>query len=240
MVAWRIWGPRGVRTVGNLRNFYDPVRVIVALCSEEGILASDLMRFPAVADKISSRFAPAKYGYAISVLHDLYEARDALGFVLLDRAGISRLAKAAPTHHTVQTPYIPPRIWAYQVMRLREFLDDFFSHQGQLEACFRFVCDAYAQNYGSLSAAYSERSRQTNNPFQDPGKTGSTGVISGKAIHGPFEFTERQFGLSELFDRWLGKDNGARKIGVVRISRYLSLTSLVGLKYILNFSLRIC
>lgn len=237
MVTWRIWGPRGVRTVGSIKNFYDPIRAIVALCSEEGILASDLMRFSAVVDKIPSRIAPAKYSYALTVLHDLFDAREALGFVLLDRAGIARLAKAAPAHEKEQTPYIPPRIWVYQITRLRNLLEDFFAHQRQLEACFHFVCDAYAKNYGSLEAAYSQKSRGANNPFQDPEKTTSTGAKSGKAIYGPFQLTEERFGLTALFNRWLGKDDGRRKVGVGRLSMFLSLTSLVGLKYLANFSL---
>ena len=52
MVTWRIWGPPGIRKIASLRNFLLPVRKIVALCSREGILASDLMRFPNVAAKV--------------------------------------------------------------------------------------------------------------------------------------------------------------------------------------------
>lgn len=237
MIVWRIWGPRGARTVGSIRNFYDPLRTVVSLCSEEGILASDLMRFPAVVDKISTRITPSRFAFAITAFHDIYDARDALGFTILDRSAISRLAKNGTTHKTIQTPYVPPRIWTYQVNRLRAFLDDFTNHKEQIESCFSFVCDSYAHNYGSLEAAFSEKNLGVNCPFQDPNITGITGRKSGKAIHGPFALTEDHFGLSELFDRWLGKDCGGRKLGVVRLSRYLTLTSLVGLKYILNFSL---
>lgn len=237
LITWRIWGPRGARTIGSIKNAYDPLRSIMVLCSQEGIRASELMRFPAVVDQIPTRLPPAKYTYFIGLLQDLYDAREALGFILLDRDGISRLAKAAPKHQTEQTPYIPPRIWTYQVSRLRSFLDDFFKHRQRLEDCFHFACEAYARNFGSLSDAYTTKGKTTIFPFQNPEVTRSNGSRNGRVIHGPFALTEARFGLGDLFDRWLGKDNGARSMGVVRLSRFLSLTSLVGLKYLLNFSL---
>lgn len=237
LMIWRIWGPRGARTLGSIKNAYDPLRTIMVLCSQEGICASDLMRFPAVVDQIPARIAPAKYTYVVGLMHDLYDARDELGFVLLDREGISRLAKAAPKHQKEQTPYIPPRIWAYQVSRLRSLLDDFIEHRQQVEDCFYFAWEAYAHNFGSYSAAYTKKGKTTLLPFQDPEVTKTNGSRNGRVIHGPFALTEAKFGLGELFDRWLGKDDGPRSMGIVRLSRFLSLTSLVGLKYLLNFSL---
>ncbi|VTR53310.1 Uncharacterised protein [Serratia fonticola] len=40
----------------------------------------------------------------MALLHELYERRDALGFTLLDRAGLARLAAAIPDHQKRQTP----------------------------------------------------------------------------------------------------------------------------------------
>lgn len=237
LVTWRIWGPRGTRSVGSIKNSYDPLRAIVALCSHEGILASDLMRFPAVVDKVPQCLSPSKYDYAISVLHDILDAQDSLGFTLFDRDGLAHLAKAKPDHDKEQTPFIPPRIWTYQVTRLRQCLDEFRLHREQIETCFHFVCNAYAKNHGSLTAVYDRKGSGNKNPFQNPENTGVNGARNGAEIHGPFKLTEDRFGLGQLFDHWLGKDDGKRTMGVVRLSRYLSLVSLVGLKYLLNFSL---
>lgn len=237
LMTWRIWGPRGARSIGNIKNAYDPLRCIMVLCSQQGINARDLMRFPAVIDQIASRISPAKYSYAIGLLYDLYDARESLGFVLLDRGGISRLVKAAPKHQREQTPYIPPRIWAYQVSRLRSFLDEFIEHKQQIEECFNFAWDAYAHNFGSYSSTFTKKGMKTILPFQDPEVTGIKGDRKGLVIHGPFEITEARFGLGELFDRWLGEDDGRRSLGIVRLTKYLSLASLVGTIYHLNFSL---
>ncbi|WP_216840582.1 hypothetical protein, partial [Falsiroseomonas tokyonensis] len=108
-------------------------------------------------DQIAARIPSSKYSYVIGLLHDLYDARDSLGFVLLDREGISRLVAATPIHSKEQTPYIPPRIWAYQVTRLRSFLDDFLEHRQQIEECFGFAWEAYAHNFGSHSSAFTKK-----------------------------------------------------------------------------------
>lgn len=237
LITWKIWGPRGARTASSLNNAYLPLRAIMVLCTEEGICASDLRRYPAVIDQIAVRMSSAKYNYVIGLLHDLYDAREDLGFVLLDREGIARLAKAAPKHQKAQTPYIPPRIWAYQVSRLQSFLQDFLKHKQQIEDCFNFAWEAYACNFGSYSATYTKKGCTTLLPFQDPEVTQSNGSRNGRVIHGPFALTEARFGLVEIFDRWLGKDDGPRRMGIIRLSRFLTLTSLVGLKYLLNFSL---
>jgi hypothetical protein len=237
LIVWRIWGPRGARTVASIKNSYDPLRAVVALCSREGILASDLMRFPAVLNQVPQCLPRAKYDYAITVFHDLLDAKDSLGFTLLDRDGISHLTKCAPHHETEQTPYIPPKIWAYQVTRLRQCLEEFMLHRDQIAACFQFVCDAYAKNNGTLGAAFLNQWSGNKNPFGSPAIPRVNSARKSDETHGPFSITEERFGIQELFVRWLGKDDGKRRMGVVRLSRYLSLVSLLGLKYLLNFSL---
>lgn len=168
LVTWRGWGPRGARTVASLRlGFFPTVRAIVALCSREGILASDLMRFPAVAAKIPQVIAPSVFGTAVSILQRVLDARQDLGFLLLDQNGVRQLVAATPEHSKEQTEYIPPRIWTYQVNRLRECLDDYLAHLRQIEDCFHFCVDAYAKNYGTLAAALSAERPQWN-PFQKP------------------------------------------------------------------------
>lgn len=234
LVTWRLWGPRGARTARSLvNNFFVPVRAIVALCSREGILASDLMRFPTVMDQVSQVLAPSKFRVAVAELHRLLDAQQTLGFVLLDRHGLKRLVIAQPHYEKEQTAYIPPRIWSYQVSRLRECLDDYLAHRQQVEDCFQFCIDAYAQNFGSLTAAFTTKSRSWMLPFQDPPFPGSGGK-TGCSFLGHFAHTAARFGLSELLSRWIGDlDCG----GIKLFSSYLSLVQSAGLAYGCNFSL---
>jgi hypothetical protein len=238
LVTWRIWGPRGARTTSSLvNNFFTPMRKIISLCSREGILASNLTRFPAVMNQIAKELSPSSFGNVVVELHRLLDARQTLGFVLLDHHNLKRLAASRPEYNTEQTAYIPPRIWSYQVNRLRECLDDYLEHRQQVEDCFRFCLDAYAANYGSLTNALSTTTSTSKSPFMmSPYPDG--GAQTGCIFYGHFAHTATRFGLSELFGRWVGLPNPQEMTkGIKLFTKYLSLVKNAGLAYLCNFSL---
>lgn len=150
--AWWLWGSHSVRTASELVRRFEVFRPMFAYCSEEGVAASDLFRFPLVAEEAIRRIAKSQSRNAISLMHDLWEHRQFLGFSLADPRML-HLASFSK-HTTSQTAYIPPRIWLYQLQRLRECLDDFVAHRTQLEDCFNFCLSAYAKNAGSMGAAW--------------------------------------------------------------------------------------
>ena len=232
LVTWRAWGERGARTVLTLKNnFFTPMRSIVSLCSREGILASELMRFPAVAAKLPQVLASSRFSAVVSELQKVLDARQDLGFILLDQSGLRRLVSAKPEHNKEQTEYIPPRIWAYQVDRLRKCLDDYVAHQNEVEACFHFCVDAYARNLGTLTG------KSNRLPFKTQSSR-VTGIKTGCQFHGHFLHTAVRFGIVELLKRWVGEivvDSPNK--GISQLSAYLSLVVRVGLAYLLNFSL---
>lgn len=226
--GWWIYGPNGSPGVRSLKTRFDQLRCLFVLCSEEGISASDLNIFPRVVDLLASIAPRSRSGEFLALLHELYERRDVLGITLLDRTGLARLAASIPKHETAQTPYIPPRIWHYQVTRLRECLDDFLAHRTRIEECFRFCLEAYHHNGGVQARTYGRQ------PFRWHAD-GSNGKFTGSKYHGPFRETLQRFGLMELFERWLWLNEGS--ISVVALSHYLTLVSRAGLAYVLNFSL---
>lgn len=231
IVGWRVWGPRGIRSCNSIKNFLTPIRAIIALCSREGILASDLMRFPKIKAKLPQVISPSGFNMAVSELSRLLDARSNLGFVLLDQNGLKELAAAKPDHNPEQTEYIPPRIWAYQVNRLRECLDDYMANRNQVEDCFKFCIGAYAHNYDSLTAALTSKNISSRNPFTYP-QCPNSGVKTGYHFYGPFRDTAIKFNILELLERWVGGD-----ISPKSFSNYLTLIQKAGLTYVLNFSL---
>lgn len=231
-VAWFMYGNRGCRTAGALSGKLQIIKPLFSVCSREGILASDLMRFEAVIDKVAAELKPSSFSKALGILHDLHDAREHLGFCLLDQDGLRRLAKLQPDHEAEQTPYIPPRIWTYQLRRLRECLQDYATHHERVEDCFRFCVDAYAHNAGSLKAALTLRSAQLRPPFQNKTPTPSF------TYHGRFKLTADRFGITELLERWTGRFSGGDgEMQIFKLSHYLELVSKAGLAYLLNFSL---
>lgn len=226
ITAWWLYGQRAVQNALTLKTRFCSVRALFTLCSTEGITASELIRFPAIADKLSNVIAPSVADNTLTLLHALYEQREQLGFTLLDRVSLSRLEAAIPEHEARQTPYIPPRIWTYQVNRLRAFLDDFNEHREEIEACFRFCLDAYAKNYGSLENAC-VRKISSRNPFT---------TITMADYHGSFSQTTQRFGIAGLLQRWC-LEPATPQADLRNFTGYMSMVGYVGTAYLLNFSL---
>lgn len=206
-------------------NFHT-LRPLVALCSRNGINAARLMRFPKVFEQVPGIIAASNYHNLITLLHRLYDARDVLGFTIVDQDGIKRLVAAAPNHEAVQTPYIPPRIWLYQVTRLRECLMDFHEHREQIEACFQFCLDAYVKRFGSLEAALVS-SKKGRGPFHSSNQ---------KDYPGKFSDVASRFGIADILAKWVGAYQSNPDVRT--FSNYFSVVTFAGLAYVCNFTLQ--
>lgn len=236
LTTWRIWGPRAVTAATTvLTQFFNPIRRIISLCSQNGVLASDLMRFPRVLDQIPGVITASSFQQTIVELHRLWDARQQIGFCLVDEQGLKRLLEIGPKgeHEPKQTPYIPPRIWAYQVQRLRECLDDFLAHEEKVRACFEFCLDAYVRNYGSLKGALLHDRIKSKNPFQSFEERSSR---TGGLYLGPFEPVAQRFGIRDLLKRWF--KSPARGLGVPQFAGYLTMVQYAAIAYIANFTLQ--
>lgn len=236
LTTWRMWGPRAAATTSTLQgSFFNLIRPIVALCSREGIRASDLMRFPRVLEQIPELLRPVSFETVVTELHRLWDARDQIGFFLLDQQGIRFLSACRPDHEHMQTAYLPPRIWNYQLERLRSCLDDFLDHRRQVEDCFNFCVDAYAHNYHSLQGAMTSKMTRSRLPFRSP-RSESEGIKNGYRNYGRFGLTAERFDIGKLLQKWVSVPDG--DLNIRHFSRYLSLVQITGLAYIANFTLQ--
>lgn len=230
--VWLLWGTRGCRAASTFAAKIGTIKPLFAVCTQHGIIATDLMRFEILIDQVAASLAPSCFGDAISILHELLDAREHLGFCLLDQFGLARLAKLTPKHERQQTPYIPSRIWSYQLARVRECLEDYNKHCSQIDKCFTFCLDAYAENFGSLKIAINSKSIASSTPFQNKKFRGRF------TYHGSFKLTADRFGITELIEKWVGKfTNEKGEMQIAKLSQYLDVVSIAGLAYIMNFSL---
>lgn len=231
VAGWWLWGPQAVRRITTLRQRYLKLKPVFVACSESGVLASELYRYPKVIERVAMRLGPSNGHEALSLLNYLWLQRNELGLTILDEAGLRTLSGLIQERNSTQTAYIPPRIWTYQTERLRECLDDFSAHRSQVEACYRSCLNAYAAAAdGSLAGAFRERAakRKARKQLITPFNPWSP------VYKGTFVDMAAEFGLHDLFDRWIDTNpvNGVRQL-----STYLTLISSVGLAYILTFSL---
>lgn len=227
IIAWRGWGPRPVRAVQSLISLGAMYRPLIEVCSQSGILASDLSRYPAVIDRVAKALTPGTYAEAIAEFDRARDARDFLGFELLSREAIARLRTLAPVYEPEQTEYIPPRIWTYIVVRVAECMKDYAEHQEAIEACFAFCVSAYKRNRPENNRART--------PFQF--KRGKVRTFADYELLGPFEMTAERFGIRELIERWVGDIGYKQKLGIRGFSKYLSLVQYAGLIDIVAFTL---
>lgn len=226
----------GLRSAKTILVRFSNLRPLFVLCSREGVLASDLRRFPLVADKLPDVFMPSAMEAVLSSLHELSAHKDDLGFELLDMKGMARLAAALPVHQRQQTPYIPPRIWKYQVTRLKDCLADFLAHKAEFEALFGYCLEAYVHNYGSLQAAQEPNRNANIRPFVSSldGKR-----RAGRKYHGAFESVAEDFKVAEVLRRWVGVSSTGNSLPLTvdLLSAYFTLVSWVGIGYLLNFAM---
>lgn len=221
VAAWWLWGPRSVFTASTLVLQHQLFRNIFALCTSEGIDARELSRYPAVIGMVANRLPPARAEYALGLLYSLYEHRGQLGFTLLDSEGLRRVASSLPSPSTKeQTAYIPPRIWNYQINRLRAVLDDFDIYKDRIEACYQASLIAYASTYGSLRAARDSPARR-----KICGRRGSS-----------FEDLAKEHGIDQLLLRWYATKKHKR-LPIFALSNFLTMVNRVGIAYLLNFSI---
>lgn len=239
LATWILWGPKGARSWSFLKKQFDLLRRIVVLCDSEGILASNLARFPKLLEKVPVLYPSVVDSHRVLITLDrLLRARTKIGFTLLDETCIGRLSKAFQDRkeEVEQTAYIPPRIWTYQILRLRECLDDFLKHRQQVEDCFNFCVDAYAYNFGSLeSALVQEGRRDSYRPFTS--HNDGVRARNGRQFHGRFELTAQRFGINTLLERWVLPPN-RKNINIKSFAAYLTLVQSAGLAYIANFTLQ--
>lgn len=239
VAAWWLWGPHAVTSAASLKARFVSLFPLFVLCSNESIAASDLWKFPRVADELIKFIPPSKASEALHHLHALFEQREKLGFTILDREGLRRFQASIPEHQVKQTPYIPPRIWTYQVDRLRTFLEDFHNHRDNIEKCYKYCLEKYTAYYGSLGEAcsrskhlirgrpspFNPRSHQTSDQFEFDGK---------------FSSIARRYGIDSLLKKWVLQPDqslDSANYSISALSKYFTMVGKVGTAYILNFSM---
>ena len=246
-MAYRIWGPRPIQAPRGISSIFSCLKKVFVVCSEAGILARNLMRYPKVQKQFIDRISPSVFGQTITEFHRLLDARDKLTFVIAGEKMLKKMASEQPAYISSQAIYIPPRIWQYQLHRLRECIDDYNSHKEKIEECFIFCLNAYAHNYGSIEAALARGdNKQTHrHPFGEFSRKLSSGPFNdlgernGCRFYGPFEDTAKQFGILDIINRWAVTPN-LDKLDLQTFSIYLNTVEAASSLYIANFTLQRC
>lgn len=235
VMCWYLWGHRQRLYARTAASYAARLKPVFLLCAKHQIAASDLYRFPRVLDLVASVVAPSTANEVLTMLRELWTVRDVLGFTLLDERGLAHLEAGLPDHQEQQTPYIPPRIWLYQMQRLRAFLEDFLAHREAIATFFHYAHDACLENMGSAEALYTEP-LLTRSPFNRDADRHKR-----CRYHGTFWEVADQFGVKGLLERWTVTLADAEaswwQSGRLHVlSGYFRAAVFAGHKYLLNLS----
>jgi hypothetical protein len=234
LITWRIWGIKGAVAVNTILGIFQALKRVVSICNKNNIRATDLTRFPKVIDEIAKVIPKSEFRKTILEFHRLWDAREYIGFHVIDPDGIQRWALAAPDWLPNQTPFIPPRIWNYQVERLKASIDEFLHNVEAFEECYKFCVSAYAHNYRGLQNCFHKVARQKL-PFMHTDKPGR-GTQSGYVFYGSFHLTAEKFGIAQVISNWTGVP--INELDVRNLAGYLSLVQFSCMAYIANFTLQ--
>lgn len=235
IAAWLIYSPAGTSNANSLRKNITDIKFIFCICTEHKIIATDLERYPKVLEAVCKTIRPGRARALSSLLHLLWEWRLELGFIILTPQLIKTIKLTSGSEHGGQTAYIPPRIWSYQVNRLRELLTDFLTNRDGIEKCYARCLELYSRNYDGLSNAFITKKRS---PFSKSGW--KQGEQKESQYAGPFSNTAKEYGIYDLLMKWLiqpGESMDGMGRGISTLSGLLTLTTYCGIAYILNFSM---
>lgn len=226
IMAWWIWGPGESTTTRTLVSKFNTIKPIFVLCSQHNILVSELSRHPEVIKKIAIE-GKFSHNHLITYLHDISFNSDKLGFSILDSDAMKTFVAHLKNKESTQTAYIPPRIWNYQLLRLKECLDDYLDNKDKFEHFFKHCLLAYRPTRSEYTAlpyeVYGEEFKEIQKPQEY--------IVSNQRC---IKNLASKLGVYHTLEKWMIADN---ECNLNTLSGYMNLISFCGMAYILNFSL---
>lgn len=230
VVCWWLWRSRSRLTAQSIIAYFNALKPLFLFASSLDLTVQQVNDSHSTASQLAAKIAPSSFSTVLMLLHDLYDARDDLGFLLLSPSTLTRLRALAPDHAVQQTPYIPARIWLAQLNRLKECIDGYIKHKQGFEDLFRFCASAYRDHNGSIEIACNAKLRKKVGPFNadSPNYLGSFASIA------------RRYGVDDHL-RLALRDPNRRAIdedlaGIQRLGTYFNLVRDSSICYILNFT----
>lgn len=84
-IAWWLWGPYGVTKSNTILATLGLLKVIFKVSTQNGILASELSRFPRVVNMLAKQIKPSQGEQLIGKLNIMLHNSDSVGFLIADR-----------------------------------------------------------------------------------------------------------------------------------------------------------
>lgn len=133
----------------SMQKWYGICQNIFRCCSNHGINASKISRFPKLIEEIAishAKQAPAHFAEAVWIFDGLVRNKEQIGFTLLNEKSIALYKQYEPEHDGGQTAYIPNRIWTLFILNIDSVLNDFEAYQDKLESLYHYLAKTVLSN----------------------------------------------------------------------------------------------
>lgn len=226
VTAWWIWGPGVPVQARTIVSRFETIKPFFVICSNHNICVSELSKYPEVIKEIATK-GKFSHLHLLTYLHDISFNAKKLGFNILDEEGMKIFNKYLNINEPTQTAYIPPRIWSYQLTRLKECLDSYLQNKEKLERFFIYCLLAYEPSHSIIKK---DSFKKLTKEF-DLVEKFEKGI---KSTRMSIKDVAIKFGVYCILEKWVITNN---KCTLETLSNYLNLINFCGTAYIANFSL---
>ena len=207
-------------------SFYQ-IKAIAAFCTQNNILMTDLYKYESLFPSLGRTLSGSRFNEALVMLHRFNFYSEEIGLQIASDKLLKFLSGYSHKHQAIQTPYMPPRIWEYQINRLSEILEKFDSKKENVAKVFNKICKAYEHNRLAPSA----KGRVYPNPFDLPQNNSKNRVVYPDGFS---SFAEKH-DIKSLIESYYPPNT---KLTLGSLSALMTLTAKAALFYIANYSLQ--
>ncbi|MDY0834189.1 hypothetical protein [Pseudomonas sp. SED1] len=234
--AYMQFGDVGMMSPRSMAMKVDFLRKIIYFCESKSIDLQSLHKFPFVQIDLIRwliETSPSKVRGCVVVFKTINEGRRVLNFNVFDSAQLAAFEELISDEHaTVQTPYIPSRIWKYQLSRLDYFLRKYLEHQEIFEKMYQEILEAYVHNCGSIEVATRSGAINKKSPF-------SSDIGKSKIRLGSFSEYAKSKGVHKVISELIYDQVPAELTpcaGAKPFGRYFNALTFIGKIYLINYS----
>ncbi|MDN6883827.1 hypothetical protein QMO14_09490 [Variovorax sp. CAN2819] len=215
---WSLYG-MGVRcSVNSVLGLFHVFRKIIALCTRNGVLASELFRYPAVYEQLATCIPISQKQVFRRLMSRLSRDADLLDFRVLHEAQSEEIARQMGPYRQVQTAFIPERIYFYIINRCTEVVEMYLQHQEPIAELYK-ECVKAAIDFPS------RRNKRTG-PWRGRRASSTSRNTALECVTGR-SFLEHamKLGIKDVLEKTLSR-NLHKTTGVRTIGTYLKSVSL--------------
>lgn len=234
--AYLQFGDSGCLSPRTMQCYVSCLRQLISFCNTKDISIQELYRYPLVQEEFAQWFvdkSPSKVKMLLMTLQKMYAGREIMGFVVLDNQGLAAFAGyCSAQHQSIQTAYIPSRIWNYQLSRLSHFLQRYIDCQDIFEYMFEDILSAYLKNCGSIELATRAGRLYRRSPF-------ARSRLNSGVYLGSFSDYAREMKVLDVISELIYAHPVAEitpSAGGKPFGRYLNALCFIGQILLMNFS----